>query len=66
MFAKTAILTLAASGALAVPLVERQTASTVGPNTVAKAAGKLYFGTAVDNGDLGSSAYLQEEKNTNE
>ena len=66
MYASTALLALAATGAIAVPLVERQTSSTVGPNTAAKAAGKLYFGTAVDNNDLSSSAYTTEEKNTNE
>ncbi|MCJ1306974.1 hypothetical protein MMC25_000618 [Agyrium rufum] len=33
-------------------------------NTAAKAAGKLYFGTAVDNGDLSDATYVTTEANT--
>ncbi|KAK3674411.1 hypothetical protein LTR78_005880 [Recurvomyces mirabilis] len=65
MHAITAILALAAGSVIAAPVdtvAERATATEL--NTAAKAAGKVYFGTAVDNGDLGNSQYTSEEKNT--
>jgi hypothetical protein len=35
-------------------------------NKLAKAAGKLYFGSATDNGELSDSSYMSILKNTNE
>ena len=35
-----------------------------GLNTAAKAAGKLYFGTATDNDEITNAAYAQELDNT--
>lgn len=37
-----------------------------GLNIRAKAAGKLYFGTATDNGELTDSAYLAQLSNTSD
>jgi endo-1,4-beta-xylanase len=44
----------------AVPLVSAQL------NELAKAAGKLYFGTATDNGELNVTEYVQILSNTSE
>ena len=44
----------------AVPLVSAQL------NDLAKAAGKLYFGTATDNGELNVTEYVQILSNTSE
>jgi hypothetical protein len=35
-----------------------------GLNARAKAVGKVYFGTAVDNGDLSDNSYMQELDNS--
>ncbi|KAG7089384.1 hypothetical protein E1B28_011074 [Marasmius oreades] len=47
--------------ALLVSFVTAQ--STVDTNTAAKAAGKLYFGSATDNSELTDSAYVQTLSN---
>lgn len=51
------ILLLAAGSTLAVPSHDRRQASG-GLNAAAKAFGKLYFGSATDNGELSDSQYL--------
>jgi endo-1,4-beta-xylanase len=55
-FKSLALLSLTAVPALAAD----------GLNTRAKAAGKLYFGTATDNGELTDSAYLAQLSNTSD
>lgn len=56
LYGTTALLALA----LALPGAEAQL------NKLAKAAGKLYFGSATDNGELSDTAYVNILKNTDE
>lgn len=52
--------TALAAALLALPGAEAQL------NKLAKAAGKLYFGSATDNGELSDTAYVNILKNTDE
>ncbi len=54
------LLLTAAAALLAIPSAQANL------NQLAKAAGKLYFGSATDNGELSDSAYVAVLKDSNE
>lgn len=60
-----ALISLAAGSALATPSNARRQAEG-GLNTAAKAYGKLYFGSATDNGELDDAEYKAILSDTNE
>jgi GH35 family endo-1,4-beta-xylanase len=61
-----ALCALAAGGAVAAPFAALDKRAPAGLNAAAIAAGKLYFGTAVDNGDLNDQTYKSILANTND
>jgi hypothetical protein len=62
----TGLYALLAGAAAAAPHARLDARAAAGLNAAAKAAGKLYFGTAVDNGDLNDNTYKSILANTND